>query len=249
MNRKLYLYGVVNATEDKSFGPIGMSTDGPPNEILLKTFEGLGVVFTDKDLGDEDEIPATRKNLINHQKVIEAVMVDHTILPFSFGTAVDTEQQIVDVINERRDEFVSTIEKIDGKVELSLKIMWEKMDAVFANILEENIQVRAKKDYLAANNIQDQNEKIELGRLVEEALVEKKEDMIDIVIDKLQPLALDMKVQKNITEAMFANVAFFVSKSEEAQFDQAVNELSEHELLKDNTIFKYVGPIAPFNFI
>ncbi|MEM9340222.1 MAG: GvpL/GvpF family gas vesicle protein [Bacteroidota bacterium] len=66
-------------------------------------------------------------------------------------------------------------------------------------------------------------------------------------MDKLKPQAIEYKVQKNITDAMFANVAFFVHRSDEKQFDEYVNELSDE--LGDNITFKYVGPIAPVNFI
>ncbi len=247
MNEKLYLYGVVHAQQDRSFGPVGLSTQGTPNDILLKAHQGFGVIYSAKDIGEDDEIPATRKNLINHQKVIETVMTEMTILPFSFGTVVDNEQQIFDLMEQRKDEFAVSLDKIDGKIELSLKVMWESMDPIFMGLMEENEAIKTKKEYLAVNNIQDQNEKIELGRMVEEALLAKKDEMANRVTKKLQPLALDMKVQKNITEAMFANLAFFLSAEDEKKFDKAVNDLSDE--LSENIVFKYVGPIAPFNFL
>lgn len=247
MNTKLYLYGVILSDEDGAFGPVGLSTDGTPSEILFKSHKGFGIIYSLKEIEDDEEIPPTRKNLINHQKVIEVVMEEHTILPFSFGTVSDSIDLVIELIEERFEEFSASIAKIDGKVELSLKVMWEKMDVVFARLVEENEAIKQKKDYLATHNIQDQNEKMELGKMVEQALLDMKDKMLQVILGKLLPLAIDHKVQKNITESMFANIAFFVKKEDETVFDQAVNDLSEE--LTENTAFKYVGPMAPFNFI
>ena len=46
---------------------------------------------------------------------------------------------------------------------------------------------------------------------------------------------------------MIVNAAFLVEKSEEAEFDQRVNELGAKYTNKIK--FKYVGTVPPFNFV
>lgn len=247
MKTKLYIYGVVRADETKVLGPLGLSTNGSPEEIHLHSKDGIGIVYTGKECDDDDELPASRKNLVNHQRVIELLMSTYTVLPFSFGTLIDDVTALEQLIVERKAEFEATLDKIDGKIELGLKVLWENMDQIFDALVQEDEAINQKRQYLIANGMQDQDSKIELGKMVEAALDKKKEFMLNKVLDKLKPQAIEYKVQKNITDAMFANVAFFVHRSDEKQFDEYVNELSDE--LGDNITFKYVGPIAPVNFI
>lgn len=247
MKTKLYLYGVIKSNESKSLGPLGLSTTGDPDEIHLYSQDGIGVAYSEKEIEEDDELPASRKNLVNHQRVIELIMSDHSVLPFAFGTLLDDLDSLKELISERKATFESTLAKIDGKIELGLKVMWEKMDQVFDSIIDENKEINEKRQYLIKHNIQDQDEKIELGKMVEEALDEKKEMMLNHVLDKLKPQAIEHKVQKNISDAMFANLAFFIDRADEGKFDERVNELSEE--LGENITLKYVGPMAPVNFI
>lgn len=248
MEETYYLYGVIKATENKNFGLSGLSTSGKPDEILVEAHQGLGVVYSIKELNEDGEITASRKNLVNHQKVIELVMAEgETIVPFSFGTLLKTLDEIKDLAARKNDEFNALLQKISGKIELSIKMMWEKMDPVFADIIEENEEIKEKRSFMAANNIQTQNDKIELGQMVEKALLSKKEAYATKILNQLTPVAIEHKILNNITDAMFLNVAFLVNQADEEKFDQAVNKMSED--YSDNILIKYVGPVAPVNFI
>ncbi|MEO1253903.1 MAG: GvpL/GvpF family gas vesicle protein [Bacteroidota bacterium] len=247
MKSKLYLYGVVHSNESKSLGPLGLSTDGSPNEILLHSHMGIGVAYMEKEVDDNEEMPASRKNLVNHQRVIELMMNEFTVLPFAFGTIIEDIPALEKLIDERREDFEKTLTKIVGKVELNLKILWEKMDVIFESLIQENEEINQKRQYLIDHNINDQDEKIELGKMVEDALDKKKEMMLNRVLDELKPHTIDHKVQKTISDAMFANLAFFIERENEKAFDAKVNELSDK--MGENLVFKYVGPMAPVNFI
>ena len=137
--------------------------------------------------------------------------------------------------------------RIKDKVELSLKLFWQDMDKVFSEIMEENKEIRSRRNFMLNNNIHDQNEKIALGQLIEEALNIKKERLCGLVVERLRPAVEDLKIQKNITDTMFANLVFLVSKDTEPMLDKVVNGLSAE--WNDNVTFKYVGPTAPYNFI
>lgn len=247
MQTKLYLYGVVRTDESKSLGPLGLSTNGSPNEILLHSYNGMGVAYLEKEIADDEELPASRKNLVNHQRVVELMMNDYSVLPFAFGTILDDIPAMEALIDERKEELETSLSKIEGMVELSLKVLWEKMEVIFDQLISENEEINQKRQYLINHNIHDQDEKIELGKMVEAALDEKKEAMLKHVVDKLSPHAKEHKVQKTISDAMFANLAFFIPKEDEKKFDALVNELSEE--MGENLVFKYVGPMAPVNFI
>ena len=121
------------------------------------------------------------------------------------------------------------------------------MPSVFQKILSESIAITNLKQKLVNTGGGSQNDKIELGQLVESALETHKAHEADIIIEKIKPVVDDIMVNKNITENMFLNIALLIPRSKEEELDKVVNEIGES--YGDTATFKYVGPTAPFNFI
>ncbi|MEL7146721.1 MAG: GvpL/GvpF family gas vesicle protein [Bacteroidota bacterium] len=246
MEHKIYLYGTVKTDQEVTLGA-NLSTNGAPQEIKIHVNDGLGIAYALRD-AEEDEVAATRKNLVAHQKVTERLMEQYgVVLPFSFGTLLNTMEEVNDLLNERRKDFHHMFNKIEGKVELTLKMMWEKMDPVFAEIVSESEEIQSMRAMMAEGTVQQQSDQIALGKMVEDALLTKKEQLCQQAIAPLLALAVDHKIQKNITEAMFVNVNFLVKKEDEAKFDEIVNTIGES--YSENTLIKYIGPAAPVNFL
>lgn len=244
---KTYLYGVVHATEHKKLGSLGLSTDGASEQICIHCVEGLGVAYAKKEI-EEDDFPASRKNLVNHQRVVELLLEQEgDVLPFAFGTFVADVQQIEELLRERNAYFDSVLAKISGKIEVNIKANWQEMQPIFEAIMSENETIRTKRAQLMQHHMHDHNERISLGKMVEEALKQSKDEKLKEIVDKLKPLSIAHKVQQNITDSMFANVAFFLHKTEEKSFDKAVHQMGEQ--LGENVFIKYIGPTAPVNFL
>ena len=247
MEPKYYLYGTVRTTEATSLGPVSLTTTGKAEEVKVFVSEGLGIAYTEKDR-DEEEITATRKNLVNHQKIVERLMDRYgVVIPFAFGTLMDSKEEMEQLLKERQANFEEILQRIDGRVELTLKMMWEKMEPVFAEIVDEDEEIKEKRLSLTASSSQVQNEQIELGKLVEAALLNKKEQLCQQIIAPLLEIAEDHRIQKNITESMFVNVNFLVKKEDESKFDEAINAIGD--AFEQNTLIKYIGPAAPVNFL
>lgn len=244
--KKLYLYGVIEASEDSNFGVVDMKA-AEPDVIQVKSHNGLGIIYTDMALGDEEEIQATRKNLLNHQKVIERVMEAKTVLPFSFGLVVKNETDLIEIIEEKHDFFREKLTQISGKIELNLKGVWDDMSLVYQTITANNQDINDLKSRLLQQEFPDQADKIELGKMVEYALTLEKERLSDKIIGALSDKFEDYRMNKNITESMFCNLAFMIDASREGEFDDAINALGDE--LSRNITFKYVGPLPPYNFL
>ena len=113
--------------------------------------------------------------------------------------------------------------------------------------MQTNEEISALKTKLQNQGAPDQADKIELGKKVEYALTLEKERLCDKVINSLAENFEDYRMNKNIAESMFCNLAFMIDASQEAEFDKAVNAVSEE--LDENITFKYVGPLPPYNFL
>ncbi|MFZ2602510.1 MAG: GvpL/GvpF family gas vesicle protein, partial [Candidatus Omnitrophota bacterium] len=148
----------------------------------------------------------------------------------------------------RYREFKNALRDLDHKVELGVKGVWKDMEIIFKEIAEENKEVRmAKEEIQNVGNKKNIQAKIEVGKLVEEALAEKKEKEAERIVDTLRRIAFDYKLNKAVGDEMFMNAAFLVDKGREKEFDNIMDDLSEK--YKERVKFMYVGPLPAFNFV
>jgi hypothetical protein len=91
--RGKYVYCIIRATRPLQFGPIGIGAE--PAEVQTVNHEGIAAVFSDTPVEIFD---ATRENVLAHERVNEAVMRQHTVIPMSFGTVFKTRDDIVELL-------------------------------------------------------------------------------------------------------------------------------------------------------
>jgi hypothetical protein len=70
------------------------------------------------------ELPVDAEHLWRHERVAEALMDDHAVLPVRFGTTVADEGALAAMLDERQDEFRAALERVRGRVEISVKAVW-----------------------------------------------------------------------------------------------------------------------------
>jgi hypothetical protein len=58
-----------------------------------------------------------------HERVVEAIMARGTVLPLRFGTVLEREDQLAAVVEKRKDELHSALERVRGHVELGLRLL------------------------------------------------------------------------------------------------------------------------------
>ena len=58
-----------------------------------------------------------------HEKVIEAVMANGTVLPLRFGSGLQSEAQLAEAMATRHDELIRAIELVRGHVEIGLRVL------------------------------------------------------------------------------------------------------------------------------
>ena len=242
-----YVYGVASAAGfhhgHPAVGVPGIGGLGAPVRTI--EFEDLVAVVSDVPTSRFD---LTRENLVEHQRVLEAVLSRSDVLPFSFGTVAGNDDEVRELL--LRGGFDALHEQLDyvrGCVELEVKAAWEP-DRLFNEIAEENEEVRALRD--AIPELADEDAavaRITLGQLTEADIELKSSWESDALLDVLEPIAAEVLVSPNLTETMVLNAAFLVERSREAQFDRAVEAVAQANAQR--LVFSYVGPLPPYSFI
>jgi len=241
-----YIYCITETKQERNFGPIGIGERG--DEVLTIGYDDLSMVVSNYPMA---RIPTNRDNMLAHQKVIEEVMMEFdSVLPVRFGTIASSADEIRNLLDRRYREFKSALTDMDHKVELGVKGIWKNMDVIFNEIVEDNKEIKNLKRKIAndpnRNNTKTKT-KMQVGKMVEQALQKRKEQDAEKIVDALRRTAFDHKINKAIGDEMFINAAFLVSKGREKEFDNIVDDLSGE--YQDRMKFMYAGPLPVFNFV
>ncbi|HEX8035562.1 MAG TPA: GvpL/GvpF family gas vesicle protein [Ktedonobacterales bacterium] len=214
----------------------------PPRIV---TSDGLAAVVSDMSVGRFD---ITRQNILTHERVIAEVMSRVDVLPCSFGTVAASDKAIrEDLLRPLHGELLSQLDRIRGHVEMGVMVLWER-ERLFADITEEDVRIRRMRDAIAAQP-QDTAyyDRIALGELVAASIEQRREREAVALLASLQPLAADSRVNRIINDMMILNAAFLVKRDRVPAFDERIRELAE--VSAGRLIFRYAGPLAPYNFV
>lgn len=237
-----YMYCIICCPEPRQFTTLGIGERGDIAHTVH--FEDLAAVASDSPVIEYD---SSRRNMMAHTLVLEEVMQEFTILPVRFGTVAPSAEAIQKVLKRRYGEFHGLLQEMEGRVELGLKAFWYE-DVIFSEIVEENPPTRRLRDSLMGRPAEETYyERIRLGEMVEAAMWKKRDEDAEKILTPLRPLVYETRVNKVITERMVVNAAFLVDEDRQAEFDAAVRRLDEE--MGKRLIFKYVGPVPPYNFV
>lgn len=238
----IYIYCVANTTNSKTFGSIGIGARG--DEVYAICHNDIAAVVS---RSAQKEYKALRDNMIAHEKAIEAVMKEYTVLPVRFCTIAETEEKIKKILEKEYDKFSNLLNKFKDKKELGLKAMF-KENVIYKEILEKYEQIKKTRDKIAQLPPEKtHSQRMEIGRMVEQALEKEKEKCKEEILNTLKPLSEDVKLNNTYGERMIINSAFLINKDKEAEFDAKVNEFDAKYGYKIK--FMYVGTLPPFNFV
>jgi Gas vesicle synthesis protein GvpL/GvpF len=73
-------------------------------------------------VSDHEQPPApSEPNLWAYEQVVERLMARATVLPARFGSTVERDEQLEQVLAERRLEFRQTLDQVRGAVEIAIR--------------------------------------------------------------------------------------------------------------------------------
>ncbi|SRR5579884_5407 len=240
-----YIYGIIAAGQRRQFGPIGIGGRG--DTVYTVVCRGLAAIVSRSPI---IKYPVSRDHSLAHARVLEKAFEGGTVLPVRFCTIAETEEIIVErVLKARYDELLDLLYSMEGKAELGVRVSWTNMETVFAELVEENAEIKAAKEALAREK-QEQKRyagSIKVGQMVQNALAEKKRREADELLTALRPLSLAAKENTIYGDMNIINAAFLIERAQESAFDREVQTLDA--LSGGRKKIKYVGPTAPYNFV
>ncbi|MBZ4422195.1 GvpL/GvpF family gas vesicle protein [Myxococcus sp. RHSTA-1-4] len=225
-----YLYGVVRAEGDLDFGLIGL---GVPPADVRSVREGQLAALVSTAPGYV--VDPTRAHLLVHQRVTEAVLREHTLLPVAFGTVLRSEAQVRALLRSAHDSLVAALEALDDKVELGLKVLYHREHLIRRLELDNPELLRGEGEGEADHE-----------RRLGTALLARVERDMALLLEGLRPLAFASRTLSPVGDRMLLNAAFLVGRDWVESFESRVKSLAARS---DTYAFRFTGPWAPYSFV
>jgi hypothetical protein len=240
----VYVYCIIESGEPRTFGKLGIGGRG--DDVYTVHYKDLAAVVSRTPLVVYDP---TRENALTHEHVQEVVMNEHgfTPVPMSFGTLFKTEKDAIEFLKDTYDALRDVLQKMKDKLEFGLKVNWDR-DEVLREIEEQNEEIRRLKAEIQTNTQSSTYfARMQLGRLVEQALADKSDLYVRSIYDHLREAAIASRSNKVIGDKMIMNAAFLVGRGQAEAFDAKVHEIGKQ--FEGKLSFRFTGPWPPYNFV
>lgn len=230
----IYIYGIIEEKGNKSLEQIGIDK----SSVYTIPFQDIAAVVSN---APSQICQLTLENAKTHENVIRKVMEERAIIPMSFGMVATNGSYVEKILSIGYEVFKAVLDKIKNKVQIDVRVLWDK-NKIYLDILNEDENIRE----LARKVDKSEEDKIELGKLVNQALDRKREFYISELKNILADFSEPPKENKLTDERMIMNLSCLVDRVKEQEFYDRINEKERSYEGKLQVIA--VGPLPPYNF-
>ncbi|MFD1020675.1 GvpL/GvpF family gas vesicle protein [Thalassobacillus hwangdonensis] len=259
MEHLIYLYGII--PESRDVAPF-KGLDGEKDAYCLH-LDGMKAVVCSLDEFEYNEEKLEEKvnnvewlheKAFHHHEALDKLNEEGPVIPMKFCTIYQSETSLRATVEPKKQAFIHSLSRLDGKQEWNLKIYcddekWEEAFAHHNSIIEEK---KAEIENLSPGKQFFAKKK--LDQWMKEEMDKEKDRLCYAIHDTLDDLAVESSVKKtwgkDVTgknEAMNWNSVYLFSKEQ-------VEEVAKHlESWKEKWgdrgwKFEVTGPWPPYHF-
>jgi hypothetical protein len=225
----IYLYAITHDLELDELGGLSGLGTAP---LDAATVEGLTAVFNEVS---SDVVRLDETTMWRHERVIEALMQRHPVLPVRFGTTFSNPGALSAALDERRAALRVSLQKVAGKVELGVRAIREGSHEDDPGAIETT--PTTGRDYI-------------LGRVREhrrrEAGAAEARRTLEPLHHELEGLSSDARARWSVSPETLLAAAYLVDEDRVEDFRTAVDRAEKES--PDVRIF-CTGPWPPYNFV
>jgi Gas vesicle synthesis protein GvpL/GvpF len=235
-----YLYALVQGAEQRDYGCIGV------NGGNVYTISDGDIAAVVSDVSNQ-KIRPERRHFAAHQAVLKRLMAEGDLLPVSFGIISNGPKAVRAILSRNNDAVRKQLERIAGKVEMGLKVSWDVTN-IYEYMVNTHPELRdARDEFVRNNNGATQDDRIQIGQMFEQALLQDRELYAERVETILATRCSETKRNKCRNEQEVMNLCCLVARDHLKEFEVAVFEAAGQ--FDDSFVFDFNGPWAPHNFV
>jgi hypothetical protein len=235
-----YVYGLVRADLAVPAGLDGL--DGAPVELVAH--EGLGALVsaapTGRPLG-------TREDLFAHERVVDTVAAEVTVLPMRFGSVIERPAVVDELLAPHLAELDAAIADLDGHVQYSVKGRYER-EVVLREVVVADPEIAELRERVhGVPEEASYQDRMRLGELVVGAIEERARREGGRMHEMLSAQAAASVARPSTDPEQVLDSAFLVPRDRLNEFEHAVDQLGTD--LAGTVRFRLIGPVAPYDFV
>lgn len=238
-----YVYAVVAADADlpADLEPVGGSSDG----IAIVEHGDLAAVVSDVPV---DKPLGRRADLLAHERVVNTIAAETTVLPMRFGGVVSDDRAVIDeLLAEHHDWFSQALGELDGRVEFVLHGRYDQ-DVLLGRILEQNSEIAQLSEQVRGMDPDaTYYERIRLGEAIAREVEGARAVDATAAEQWLAPYAEAIAAKAVDDEDGAVHLAVLVRRDRRSDFEQAVDSLGDD--WDGRVTLRLIGPVAPFDFL
>ena len=134
MSSGIYLYGILPKPLPESVVLEGL--DRQP--IYHHVIDSFSFLYSE---AKQKKYLASRRNLLCHEKVLEAVMHEgiRNLLPLRFGLVVKSWDMVIEqLIDPHREKLQDLLYDLEGRREVSVKVLWNSQSEIELLLAEKS---------------------------------------------------------------------------------------------------------------
>lgn len=226
----IYLYGIVGSSPDLPQEIRGLG--GEPVRLLPRG--NVAAVVSRSPL---HPWPLDEVHLTLHESVVEELMGSRPILPVRFNTLFRTEDAVIALLDERARPFRSALERVTGKVELGLRVLWEAPGKFEVSVNQATGDGNPGTEYLH-RRLREERRRAGI-RGVGEGVIREVQALF-------HSLAVESWFQRLPTDRLLFTGAYLVERYRVGAFQEGVAKAQqEFSYLR----FLLTGPWPPYHFV
>lgn len=235
MSASFYLYGIIDGGDPPRTVAAGIGE--PPSPVLVRPFTGFGLVYSEVDA---DGYTFSVSDVRAHQAVLEGLMSERTVLPFTFGTVAAGAAALEELATQAGADVSERLEQLRGRVEVGLKVFWirEAMRQAIGVPPPQRAGSAPADRYGTA---------IRVGQAVEEQARRWRDEYVPQMTAALAPLYDEMAEGQIVAPTMLWNASFLIARGRQPAFGAAVADLNRR--FGHHLDFRHAGPFPPYSFV
>jgi len=243
MSTGCYIYGIVNA--DVEVLPQARGVGDPPVPVEVVSRGDVGALVSDVDV---DETLGRPEDLLAHEKLLDAVVVDTPVLPLRFGALMTDRDAVVQKLLEpHQDEFADALSELAGRVQYAARARYFEQP-LLAEILAENATAADLAGQLRGRGADESLDlRQQLGEIVSREVEARRQVDTEALIQALSPVTVASAVRPPTHEEDSAHVAFLIDTARETEFQDAVDDIGRR--WEGRARIRLLGPMAPYDFV
>ena len=235
----IYVYAIIDRPEADLPDLVGLQ-DAPLARLPCQEIAAVSSFFTTQ--GKSTEIEQSGSNVWRHEAVLEALMESHSVLPVRFGEIFSTENAVTTMLLTHQSEYVANLQRVQGRVELSLRVIWTA-DVDVAPFQETIVVEAGVKKAMSGYEYMQSRRKVENGV---EALRRRAEAMALALQIAMAGMAVESSHQVVLTSPLCLKAAYLIAQRDVHAFRE---KIENQVRIFPEVRFILTGPWPAYNFV